>query len=399
MKQAFIHANVIDVLEKKTINDCTVLVKDGIITDIIPGGAAPQDCEVIDLGGKYLAPGLFNCHVHIVAGLNPDGTYRMGDSNHSMIVGLQDLQEYVKSGVVFVRDVGAWYNVAIDIRNKILSGDVKNAPDMIASGNPICMTGGTTWHLIGYQADGEDGVRTAARLMLRNGADFIKLMGTGGVITPGNKIEAPHFNEKELRAAVEEAHNAGVHATCHVHNNTGALNAIRAGVDCLEHGTALTDETIALMVEKNVALDATLAATYSIIRNSKTEEFTRKAKVAAASAVDTFKRAHNAGVLCISGTDCGTEGCMHQDSALELVLMVNLADIDPYEAFKIATYNSAKMMGVLDRLGSVTVGKEASFAVYENDPIANIEAVQDCCMTIKRGDILWTKQSGFKYSL
>ena len=236
-------------------------------------------------------------------------------------------------------------------------------------------------------------------MMIRQGAGVIKLMGTGGVVTPGNKIEATQLTEKELRAAVEEAHNFGLKATCHVHNNAGALNAIRAGVDCLEHGTSLTDETIQMMVERGVTLDATLAATYSIVRNSNNEEFTRKAKAAAATAVDTFRRAHAAGVRCVSGTDCGTEGCWHTDSGLELILMVEQAGIDPYEAFAIATINSAEICDVAYRLGSVTVGKEASFAVFGEDPIRNIRAARDCAMTIKRGRIIWEKETGFASAL
>ena len=400
MKCAFTHANVIDVLEHRLIEDCAILTEDGKITQILSGGTAPANYSEVDLTGKYLAPGLFNCHVHSMVCFAPDGTNLWGDTVFHTLSALENLQSYVRSGVVFVRDVGGGSDsIPIELKKAIDSGRIINAPDMQVCGQPICMTGGTTWQFIGYQADGEDGVRTAARLMLRRGANLIKLMGTGGVVTPGNKIEAPHLNEKELRAAVEEAHNAGVRATCHVHNNTGALNAIRAGVDCLEHGTALSDEAIQMMVKKGIYLDATLAATYSIIRSSKNEEFTRKAKVAASTAVDTFRRAHAAGVRCVSGTDCGTEGCFHTESALELVLMVEQGGVDPFEAFAIATINSAEICDVADRLGSVSVGKDASFAVFDQNPIADIHAAQDCVMTIKNGRIIWEKETGFSSPL
>lgn len=400
MRQAFTHANVIDVLEHRLINNCTILAENGKITRLLPGADAPEGWPSLDLTGKYLAPGLFNCHVHCMIGLAPDGSYLQGDTVFHTLDALENLQAYVRSGVVFVRDVGGGAdNLPVELKKAIDSGRIVNAPDMQACSQPICMTGGTTWQLIGYQADGEDGVRTAARLMLRRGADLIKLMGTGGVVTPGNKIEAPHLSEKELRAAVEEAHNAGVRATCHVHNNTGALNAIRAGVDCLEHGTALTDETIQMMVEKGVFLDATMSAHYCIIKNSDNEEFLRKAKAVNATSLDTFRRAHAAGVRCVSGTDCGTTGCFHTTSALELVLMVENAGLDPFEAFAIATINSAELCDVAGRLGSVSVGKDASFAIFAENPVQNIHAVEDCVMTIKKGRVIWDKENGFSAPL
>ena len=295
--------------------------------------------------------------------------------------------------MTFIRDVGSNDNVAVELMRAVESGRIKKAPDIQAAGKPICMTGGTTWGFLGYEADGENECRKAARLMLRSGANLIKLMATGGVVTHGSKPGAVQLSENELRAAIEEAHHLGYKACCHAESVEGAKNAIRAGIDCIEHGDELDDEAIQMMLERGVALDATVSTIYCIIDNAdKTDaEFVEKSRECAEKCVDSFRKAYRAGVLCVLGSDCGTPCCFYDNSAYELIVMVEKGGLTPFEALSVGTINSAKVCGVEDMLGSVSVGKKAHFAVFEHNPVEDIRALSNCIMTIKSGEIIYQK--------
>lgn len=389
MKAAFIHANVIDVLERKTLIDQTVLIEEGRICAVDPQ-LDTAGYQIEDLGGKYLSPGFFNMHVHTTVSASTDSNFHAYTPVESTLLSLENLSSYIRSGITFVRDVGS-YDEIWEIREAVRSGRIAMAPDMQLSGRPICQTGGTTWTMVGYQADGEDECRKAARLMLRSGADWIKLMGTGGIITRGSNPNATQLSVEELRAASEEAHKLGLKSCCHVQNDADARNAILAGVDCLEHGDILSDETIQMMVNRGVWLDPTLSAAYCIFNRAPEGEFKTKAEKGFKTSLDSFKRAYAAGVPCVLANDCGAQFCYHDEFALELEMAANYCGVNPYEAFAMATVNAAALCGVEKDLGSVTVGKKAHFAVFAQDPIADIKAAQDCCMTVKNGQILWKK--------
>lgn len=321
MKTAFTHTNLIDVLTGTLLSDCTILVEDGIITDIAHD--IPADVNsVINLSGKYVTPGFFDCHVHLVNDSLPEALSKKKTPVGYTLTALENLESLAKAGVTFARDVGDVHNVAIELREAIKSGRIKLAPDLQASGQPICMTGGTSWHKLGYEADGVDECRKAARLMLKNGADVVKLMGTGGVCTEGTKRGSIQLSEEE----------------------------IRAGVDIIEHGDNVDDKTVQMMVEHGTIYDA--------------------------------------GVLCILGSNSGTQFCHHTDSLYEMVVMVENCGLTPAEALKIGTINSAVACDVDHILGSLTVGKKAHMVVFEENPLENIQVVMNPNMTIKNGEII-----------
>ncbi len=393
MKTAFIHANVLDVLEKKVCPDCTVLVENGIITAIGPQ-TDTRESRLVDLKGAYLSPGLFNCHVHITSSTTNDPSMDKASVVGYTLASLENLRTFIQTGVTFVRDVGEYGTIATELRDAIRVGRVKMAPDMQVAGHPICMTGGTTWNFVGYQADGVDECRKAARLMLREGADWIKLMGTGAIATRGVEPGCTQLGEDELRAAVVEGHKVGVRSSCHVQNIEGAKNAIRAGVDCLEHGFRLDEEAVAMMLEKGTWLVPTVSVPSSVLRGEgkgMREEFVRKARQMEAYCYDSFRRAYNAGVPCALGSDVGTPMCLPEETAREMVVMVEQCGLDPFDALAIGTINSARLCRVDKELGSITVGKKAHFAIFAENPAQDIRAAQNCLMTVKNGEILWQK--------
>ena len=386
MKTAFIHTNLIDVFEGKLIPDCSVLVENGMIVDITNETPDTSDettfSSVIDLQGAYMTPGFFDCHVHIVNDSLPEALSPKKTPIGYTLTALENLESLAKAGVIFARDVGDVHNIAIELRDAIKAGRIRLAPDLQASGRAICMTGGTGWTRIGYEADGVDECRKAARLMLKSGADVIKLMGTGGVCTEGTKRGSIQLSEEELRAAVVEAHNVGAKACCHSQNIEGNQTAIRAGVDIIEHGDNVDDETVQMMVEHGTIYDATLASLKWIIEGgNKGVSPAALSKAFATSvffAVDrfaSFRKVYDAGVLCILGSDSGTQFCRHADSLYEMVVMVEGCGLTPAEALKIGTINSAIACDVDHMLGSVTVGKKAHLVVFDENPLENIQAV------------------------
>ena len=392
MKTAFLHANLIDVMEGKLIPNCTVLVEDGIIADILMDDSYPNDVSVIDLEGRYLTPGFFDCHVHIVNDSLPEALSPKKTAVGYTLTALENLESLIKAGVTFARDVGDVHNIGVEMREAIKAGRVKLAPDLQASGRAICMTGGTGWTRIGYEADGVDECRKAARLMLKNGADVVKLMGTGGVCTEGTKRGSIQLSEEELRAAVTEAHHVGAKACCHSQNIEGNQIAIRAGVDIIEHGDNVDDETVQMMVEHGTIYDATLASLKWIIEGGNkgvSPAALAKAKEAQAQCCASFRKVYDAGVLCILGSDSGTQFCRHADSLYEMVVMVEDCGLTPAEALKIGTINSAIACDVDHILGSLTIGKKAHMVVLEENPLENIHAVMKPKMVFKNGEIVW----------
>ena len=397
MKTAFTHTNLIDVLNGALVPDCTIVVEDGIITDISP--EIPADVKhVINLEGKYVAPGFFDCHVHLVNDSLPEALSKKKTPVGYTLTALENLESLAKAGVTFARDVGDVHNVAIELREAIKAGRIKLAPDLQASGQPICMTGGTSWHKLGYEADGADECRKAARLMLKNGADVVKLMGTGGVCTEGTKRGSIQLSEEELRAAVIEAHHVGAKACCHSQNIEGNQTAIRAGVDIIEHGDNVDDETVQMMVEHGTIYDATLASLTWIIEGGNkgvSPAALSKAKEAQTQCYASFRKVYDAGVLCILGSDSGTQFCKHEDSLYEMVVMVENCGLTPAEALKIGTINSAIACDVDHILGSLTVGKKAHMVVLNENPLENIRTVMSPQMTIKNGEIIWCLSGSF----
>lgn len=391
MKTAFIHANIIDVLNNCVLENQTILVENGIIQNI--GKTLNTDnYKIVDLFNQYLSPGFFNCHTHLCAPFSPSFKDVKKSMVYFTLYSLENLKTYIRTGVTFVRDVGDYDFITVDIRNAINEGRIKMAPDMVTSGRPICMTGGSTWNIFGIQADGADECRKTARLIIRSNVDWLKLMATGGTATLGNTCAAEQLTEDELRAAVEEAHKAGLKVSCHAQGLEGAMNAIRAGVDCMEHGFILDDTAINMMIEKKMWLVPTLMASTSIVLNKElcTEpEYLRKAELNSSFMFDSFKHAYNAGVKCALGTDCGSILCSHDNTAQEMIIMVERCNLSPAEALKIGTINSAELCGVDDILGSIEVGKKAHFAVLKKNPLEDIRATQHIVMTIKNGEILW----------
>lgn len=391
MTTLFKHAAVADVAAGSVLEDSCVLVSDGVIQEVGRAIAAPADCQTVDLTGKTMLPGLFNCHVHMCSEAGT-GVRRERSDAAITIRALQNLKTLLRSGVTYIRDAGAPRHIDAVIRQAAQAGEIL-APQMQTSGRCICMTGGHGWR-DGREADGPDECRKAAREQLKTGASWIKVMATGGVMTPGVEPGSPQLTEEELRAAVEEAHKAGAKAFTHAQGMEGIKNALRAGVDSIEHGFFMDDWCFDFMKEHNVFFVPTLAAPYWIKKYGTDagipDYMVKKVEKTIDAHQDTFRRAHKAGVKIALGTDAGTPFNKYDMTGFECILMVENG-MTPMEAIQCGTINAAELMDVKDTHGSITPGKKANFAVFEKSPLEDIHAILDCSMTVLGGDVVFEK--------
>ena len=391
MITVFTNANILDVIGETTIKNGSVLVEDGTIKEVGAKIAVPEGAKVVDLGGKTMLPGIFNCHVHMCSDAGNGRREQISDAS-AAIRGIKNLRTLVNSGVTYIRDAGSPHYIDIDLHEAQLRGDIV-APEMQTAGRCICMTGGHG-HDSGREADGPDDCRKAAREQLKAGATWIKVMATGGVMTKGVEPGSPQLTEEELRAAIEEAHKAGAKSFTHAQGMTGIKNALRAGVDSIEHGFFMDDWCFDFMKEHNVFFVPTLAAPYWIKVNGTAagipDYMVRKVENTIEAHQDTFRRAHKAGVKIALGTDAGTPFNKYDLTCYECVLMVENG-MTPMEAIQCGTINAAELMSVDATHGSITPGKRANFAIFEKDPLEDIHALLNCAMTVIGGEVVFEK--------
>ncbi len=388
MITVFVHGNIVDVINGTLIQDGTVLTEDGIIREVGIDVEIPEGALVIDLEGKTLTPGLFNCHVHMCSDAGTGVREHISQAAQT-IRAIGNLKTLLNSGVTYIRDAGAPAYIDVDLHNAQMAGTIL-APEMQTACRCICMTGGHG-HSEGREADGPDDCRKAAREQLKAGANWIKVMATGGVMTKGVEPGSPQLTEEELRAAIEEAHKAGAKTFTHAQGMEGIKNALRAGVDSIEHGFFMDDWCFDFMKEHNVFYVPTLAAPYWIKKYGTDagipDYMVRKVENTIEAHADTFRRAHKAGVKIALGTDAGTPFNKYDMTAFEAVLMVQNG-MTPMEAIRCGTINAAELLGVKDTHGSVTPGKKANFAVFERNPLEDIEALLHCSMTVLSGKVV-----------
>ena len=334
---------------------------------------AASDATRIDAPDAMLLPGLIDCHVNFAMSGGPDWLSEMKEPYAtSCWRAAIHARNTLQAGFTTVRTLGGRDGADPALRDAQASGLVE-APRIVATNLVICMTGGHgAW--IGREADGPEDVRKAVREQLKAGADCIKLIATGGVMTPGVEPGAQQLTEAELRAGVEEAHKAGVTTAAHAHGSDGIEAAVRAGVDSIEHGSFMTDQTIDLMKQRGTFFSVTLCSSEGFFNappGSVADWAMAKAARVRAAMDESFRRAYTAGVRLVLGTDAGTPYNRHGDNAREMALMVKLG-ADPLDALRAGTRNSAELLGKLDEIGTIEAGKLADLVLCRGDVLADI---------------------------
>lgn len=382
-------------------NQQTVRVRDGVIISVDRGYVRPKDGErVIDLKDSFVLPGLIDSHVHITSERGPESATRpLTDSDvDTAFFGAENALKELMAGFTTVQDVGGSNEAVFSLRDAINRGYVPG-PRIRASGRAITPTGGhgdvngyspaVTQFAEGFNTcNGVADCRRAVRETIRSGADLIKITATGGVLSNTAAGLGKQFFDDELRAIADTAHSMGRKVTAHAHGKQGIEAALRAGIDSIEHGTYLDDETIALFKEKNATLIPTVIAGVTVTgwvdEEWLPEPSREKAAIVGPLMLDMLTRARAGGVRVAFGTDTGVSA--HGTNADEFPLMVQ-AGYSPEEAIKAATITASEHVEMDSQVGTVEAGKFADIIALDGDPLVSIEELQDVDFVMKGGTV------------
>ena len=331
-----------------------------------------------DTTGCTLLPGLIDCHVHLCYAGEPDpGTaadkLRPGEL---AIRCLENAQQSLRGGITSVRDCGGKDYIEFAARDACNSGRFLG-PTIRAAGRMICMTGGHG-NRIGRIADGADEVVKAVREQIHAGCDFCKLMATGGVMTPGVNPEDAHYSEAELRAGISEAHRFKRHTASHAQGAAGILNAVRAGVDSIEHGIFMDQQCLEEMLAHDVILVPTCAALLNILEHAHRgipDYIVEKSRRVMDSHRRSIKMYFEAGGKIAMGTDAGTPFNYHGANAAEVRFMTDYG-LTPAAALTAATVHAAELLRLPER-GQIGDGLAADLLVVQGNPLEDIHCVAD----------------------
>ncbi len=336
------------------------------------------DGDRIDTAGATLLPGLFDCHVHLVHDGAADPFARMERMSDAEItlLALQNAQRNLRGGITSVRDCGGKDYLEFAVRDacnaKLFSG-----PTVRAAGRMICMTGGHG-NRIGRIADGVDDVVKAVREQVHAGSDLIKLMATGGVMTPGVNPEDAHYSAEEMAAGIAEGNRFHKPCASHAQGRDGILNAVRGGIDSIEHGIFMDERCVEEMVERGVYLVPTLSALRNILGNRDrgiADYVVEKSERVSETHRRSIKMFYEAGGKLAMGTDAGTPFNYHGENALELRYMVDVG-IGPLDAVAAATSQAADLNRLADR-GRIKEGAAADLLIVNGNPADDIDVVAD----------------------
>ena len=371
------------------VADPVVTIEGGRIVSVAAGGLSPagqaRGVEIVDLPGATLMPGLIDTHLHLcfdasddpvghLAGLDDDGLRRqMAAAARRALAG----------GVTTVRDLGDRGYLALDLRDQAAGPDPM--PTILASGPPITSPGGHC-HFLGGEVDGAAAARTAVRERSERGVDVIKVMASGGNMTPGSLPYLPQFGVDVLRAIVAEAHRLGLPVTAHAHSARSIADAVAAGVDGIEHATFMSAEG----VDAPDSLIRVIAARQTVIGATVGQEpghpgpppaiVSRQPAMLAAR-----RRLVQAGAFVVAGSDAGASAAKPHDVLRFAPEQLVAAGLDPAAALRVMTSDAARACGLEHGKGRIAPGFDADILVLDGNPVQDLSAVRRVLAVYARG--------------
>lgn len=368
--------------EGRCIENFAMMAEDATILWVKPREEADlsEADQTVDLGDAYVVPGFIDCHVHFLgSSSHGGGDYANENREIANVVceGIAHAQQLLKAGVVACRDLGSYKGYVLGIRDAINRG-LFQGPRILSCGYAICARGGHGYE-ISYEVDGEDQMRGAVRQVVKDGADVVKLMVSGGVNSPGPEPGPCELTYEEIKTGIETAHNWGRKVGVHTHGNTAIRRCVEAGVDSIEHGVFMSEDIMDMMVERGTFLVPTLCAPYYAVNEGIKREPNnpdhKKSRDVLQRHRDVLKRCAQKGVKIAMGTDAGCPFNPYEAAAHEMVLMV-MAGLTPRQALDAATRGGAQLLDLAD-LGSLEAGKTASFVCLKGNPLERIDYVDD----------------------
>jgi imidazolonepropionase-like amidohydrolase len=302
-----------------------------------------------------------------------------------LVRAVENARKSLQAGVTTVRDLGSSENIAVTVRDAVEQGRIPG-PRIAAAGHVLCMTGGHGWW-VGASVDGPWDARKRVREERLAGADCIKLIATGGVLTKGAVPGIAQLTEEEMIAACEEAHRHGMRVAAHAIGTDGINNALRSGVDSIEHGMMLDDASIALFKQRNAYLVPTLMAPTCILGHAETggqpDFVVRKAHEINVHMLSNIQRAYKAGVRIAGGSDAGTPFNHHERYADEVVMLHRSIGMTEQEALHAATAVAAELIGL--HRGVVASGEPADLLLLDRDIADDLSALSRPAAVFKTG--------------
>jgi imidazolonepropionase-like amidohydrolase len=386
----FVGARLLDGRSPDAVTDGVLATDEkGRIAASGRGAAAPRDADRIDAAGLTILPGLIDCHVHLSLRLEPVAEQVQRSATDLTVRALQTGRDFLEGGVTTVRDAGY---TAAGIKRAFASGAFPG-PRTQVSCTPLSQTGGhgDGWTPSGSVletqvsdlppgiADGVDQVRRATRLQIRAGADWIKVMATGGVLSAADSPDASQFTVDEIRAIVEEATAAGIKGTfAHAEGTAGIKNALRAGISSIEHGDLIDDEGIDLMLQRDVPLVPTFNINFALMDEDRVSRgevppwAIEKMRYLFDKQQANFRHAVERGVRVVMGTD--SFNGLYPPAELAYLSQFGLG---PFRAIRAATSEAAALLGLADQVGTLEVGKVADLIAVRGDPLAEPDLWHD----------------------
>ncbi len=400
-----IHAGrLIDGNADRALTEVTVRVSGDTITGIERGYTSPGDGDtVIDLEDQTVLPGLMDMHVHLTGQYSPRSNlnrFILNEADYAFDAAMY-AKRTLEAGFTVVRNLGDAFNVTVALRKAIEAGDVPG-PRIFTAAKTLASTGGhgdpTNGWAAHFGADPtpKDGVvnspqdaRKAVRQRYKDGADWIKITATGGVLSVAKSGQNPQFTDEELKVIVATATDYGMRVAAHAHGTEGMKRAVIAGVASIEHGTYMSEEVMKLMKDRGTYLVPTILAGNWVAEKAKIDGFFPELVRPKAAAIGpvierTFARAYKLGVPIVFGTDTGVSA--HGDNAQEFALMVE-GGMPPMEAIQSATSVAASFLEIADTHGTLAAGKQADIIAVPGNPLDDITAMERVSFVMKGGKI------------